>query len=157
MKFDISPNLQSRKRKVIYLNEEHSFCMDVFLDTDYTLMLGCVYLGLDVDLSSMDVVNISGVCPNYTWKKKNLCPPIATQQGTIKIISGISESDLCPGTGIYLFDKTDMYFDENSGWCYIDCKVELHPEVNVQFCENTIFSLSGNDLVGIWVHLTEFL
>ncbi len=152
MKFEVSPNFQDSKRNVIYSNQEHSFDMDISLYTDFTLMLGCAYLGLDVNLSSMDVVNVSGFCPSDTWIKKNLCFPIATQQGTIKIIP---ESDLCNGTGIYLFDEADVYFDENSGWCYIDGKMEMLPEYNVQFCENAIFSLCGNILVGIWIHLTK--
>ncbi len=152
MKFEVSSNFQDSKRKVIYLNQEHSFDMDISLYTDFTLMLGCAYLGLDVTLSSLEVVNVSGFCPSNGWIRKTLCSPIATQQGTIKIVP---EIDLCNGTGTYLFDEADVYFDENSGWCYIDGKMKLLPEYNVQFCENAIFSLCGNVLVGIWIQLAK--
>lgn len=148
LKFEISPNFQGGKRNVVYSKQERSFDMDISLSADFTLMLGCSYLGLDVNLSSMEAVNVSGFCPSDTWIKKDLCVPAATRQGTIKIIS---ESDLCSGTGIYLFDKADIYFDENSGWCYIDGRTGFPPEYNAQFCENAVFGLCGDILVGIWI------
>ena len=152
MKFEVASQHQAEKRKVIYSNQEQCFDMDRSLHTDFTLMLGCAYVGLDVSLSSMEVVNISGFCPTDTWIKKTLHAPIPTRLGTIKIVSRL---DLCNGTGTYLFDDADVYFDENSGWCYIDGKMKLSPEQNVQFCENVLFSLCGNFLVGIWIHLTK--
>jgi hypothetical protein len=152
LNFEVLPNSQEDKRKVVYSNQECSFDMDVSLPNDFTLMLGCAYLGLDVLLSSLEVVNISGFCPNDRWIKKTLCLPSAKQQGTIKIIS---ESGLCNGTGTYLFEDADMYFDENSGFCYIDGRTQLLPDFNVRFCENAIFSLCGDALVGIWIQLIK--
>lgn len=152
MKFEISPDSQHCKRKVIYSNQEHSFDMDTYWYTDFTIMLGCAYIGLDVDLSSLEVVNVSGFCPSENWIKKPLCTPVETCRGTIKIVSN---SDMCEGTGTYLFDEAVMYFDEDSRWCYIDGMTRLLTECNVRFCENVMFSLCGNALVGVWIHLGD--
>ncbi len=150
LKFEIIQNIQPDKRQVIYLDQEHSFYTEPFLYSDFTVMLGCDYIGLDVDLSSSKIMNISGFSSQKNWINKILSAPATTKNGTIKIIS---DSELCAGTGTYLFERADMYCNIINGWCYIDGMTELRADQNIRFCENIIFSLCGNSLVGIWIRL----
>ena len=152
MKFEILPSYPRDKRNVVYAEQEQSFDMDVSLKSDFTLMLGCAYLGLDVALSSSEVVNISGFCPREKWIEKALSLPVATQKGAIRIVP---EQDLCNGTGMNLFEEAELYFDNNREMCYIAGNTKLTPEHIVQFCENAFFCLSGNVLVGIWIQLLK--
>lgn len=150
MRFQYLPTYKNNKRMVVYTKKDCSFDMNEHLYSDFTLMLGCSYLGLDVLIASAEIVNISGFCHSNNWISRFLCPPAKVKRGTVKIIP---ESDLCGGTGMDLFYETPIFFDESKNLCYIEGNETLKSDCDVQIFDNVVFSMCGQTLVGVWIYL----
>lgn len=145
---------KSDERQVLYLADERSFGMDVFLPSDFTLMTGCAYLGLDVSLTNSQIVNLSGFCPKDTWTRKELTPPDTSEAATILFVADL---ELVSGAGMYLYDNSQAYFDESNHWCYIELEPKQTPDRSVRFCKNAILSFCGDALLGVWIQLATDL
>ncbi len=152
MEFEIILREIEKERQVLYFNQEQSFDMNIIEPSHYSLMLGCAYLGLDFSLNSLEIVNISGFCPNNLWINKSLVPPNILEYGIIKIIK---TDDLVEGAGEYLFDKSVIYYDTTNNYCYIDAKTGMYPDRYIQVFKNVIISLCNQKLVGLWIKVIE--
>lgn len=148
MEFSFIPDENNDNRKIIYHDDESSFDMSESLFSDFSLMIGCIYLGLDICLNSLQIVNISGYCPSHLWINRKLSLPSDIKEGVVKIKT---DEDFCSGTGTYLYDDSKIYYDTNNNFCYIECVKNQDADCNIKFCNNGIISLYRNKLVGIWI------
>jgi len=130
--------------------EEQSFFFDPSLESDFTLMLGCSYLGLNIFLKSRMLVSFSGYCPKHLWHEEILQPPQRVVSGMVVIECN---DTLISGAGIYLFEQTNLFYDKNSNWCCVKALNNIQADVNIEFAPNCVISLSGGNFVALWFKL----
>lgn len=140
------------KAKVFYNEQELSFITKPNYITDFTIMTGAAYLGLDINLSNKLVMSISGCCPKYNWIKTNLKMQENIEKGDVMIETDI---DLIAGTGIELFEKLPIYYCEENNWVCIGNKHNNNDYTNIRFMENAIISLKNNEFKALWINLTH--
>ena len=150
MEFEIEFKSAYDERDIVYHAVEQEFDMNSSIYTDFTLMVGCGYLGIDVSLLSSEIVGISGFCPQKLWISSSLYPPNIKENGVVKIQSN---DELCSGTGISLFDDAQIYYDNKNKYCYIDGHTKLVPKHNIRLGKNAIISLCGKIITGIWIRI----
>jgi len=134
--------------KLIYHHGEESFCYEPFLGTGFSLMLGCSYLELDISVNTMEIINVSGLCPKRLWISRTLLLPLNIVPGSVKFYS---EEELVSGTGKYLSEYMPIYFDESSNWCCISNDPDAIPDQNIEFLKDCIISLSEGEFIALWL------
>lgn len=136
---------------LIYIEKEQSFCSKPFLTSDFTLMLGCAYLGLDVSLSSMEILNVSGLCPQHLWIPKKLALPRVVVAGSVILETS---DDWMNGTGIDLFEKAPIYYDRKTNWCCVSNNLDEPPDQNIEFSKGCILSFASGKFIALWLNPT---
>lgn len=58
-----------RKQRPVYYVKEKSFCFEPQRETDFSILFGNLYFGLDIDLNTGKIQGISGYSPKRQWKK----------------------------------------------------------------------------------------
>lgn len=119
--FSVEPCDTIRKQHVVYI--ENELITQPCGDSDYSIMLGCGYLGLDISLGNNAVDGISGYCPLDCIEHK----PISFSRSAINAKLGITfATPPISGTGCYLCSKTIRHYDSGNGilsmsFCYDEC------------------------------------
>lgn len=139
---------QISNTRIVYDSNEESIIMEPSPDSDFTLMLGSAYLGLDINLDTREVVGISGFCPKRNWENKMLSIPKTFEDGKL-FFQEAHQHQI--GTGAALFDESTIYFDEGTNWCCLKPKTTWVPgKRNIRLGENLIVCLAEQKLVEIW-------
>lgn len=75
------------KYTAIYLEKDDGIITEPDIGTDFTLMTGGAYLGIDVTLYNKEVVAISGYIPKHLWINKKIELPKVLYKAKIFIES----------------------------------------------------------------------
>lgn len=148
MKFSLSCTKDCSIGKPTYICEEESFYFDPYIQSDFTLMLGCSYLGLNISTESKCIINLSGLCPKHLWQPQKLSPPEDIVKGSA-VVEG--NEVLISGTGKDLLEQSFVFYDQESNWCCIKTIDDVRPDLNIEFATNCILSLSKGNFIALWV------
>ncbi len=149
MLFDIVYENKKFNKVPIYNLVEKSFIYEPFEDSDFSLMLGASYVGLDINIKTMLAVQVSGYSPKSTWKLTSSSPPNADSGSLVLFSSEI----LFSGTGIdyYEFNK-NVFYNKRNGWiCIGDTSWDNSNACCVAFENNTIAVVKNKKLVALWI------
>lgn len=136
--------------KIIFDKTEETFYMYKDVETNFSVMLGCAYLGMDINLIDMQVYGVSGLCPTNMWVKKELKMPQNVISGRVKINE---DKELKAGMGIYIVEKTPIYFDEKNNWICIGKHNSLEYTDSIKFVDNAFICLNGNEFKALWINI----
>lgn len=139
-----------RKKRPIYYVKEKSFLLEPQIETDFSILFGNLYFGLDIDLNTGKVQAISGYSPKRQWKRNHLIIPKATVEGELIVLSN---DEWYPGQGIRVTDGDwGIQYDSKTGWiCVGKSGVEMVGQ-SVEFLNNCIAVLNGKSLEEIFIH-----
>lgn len=140
--------------EVKYNYHDYAITSEPIYTTDLTIMTGACYLGMDLELSSMLIFNIWGVCPKYCWKLTKLEPPQDISKGKIEVKT---EMKLKQGIGIYLTENMPIYFCRDNNWMCVGDRNIKHYDSNIKFMNNAIMSLKDNEFKAIWIKLEKYV
>ncbi|QLY80375.1 hypothetical protein [Clostridium intestinale] len=131
--------------ELIYIYNENSFDFKPSKNTDITLMIG--YISVGIDSETMLALQIWGFSPSTSWIEKKLeLPTYFTGELYLKeeIEAGVSKRLIESST-------VKTKYDKESGWICIGDESMLKNEIAVEFATNTIAVLSANTLKSLWV------
>jgi len=128
---------------------ENEFSYEPIRGSDYTIMLGCSYLGLDISINTNRIINITGYCSKHTWIPKALVLPDDIVVGAVRFNS---DEELLRGLGEYLFEEIPIYYDKTTNWCCITKNLDVKSDENIEFARNCILSLSKGKFVALWLN-----
>lgn len=137
------------KADLLYCEEDRGFNTEPDYITHFTLMIGCAYLGLDINLDNMQIMTITGFCPKNSWNRQKLVLPNKIEEGRILIRT---KRKWLQGMGDYLLDRTEAYFCEENNWLCIGDKDIKHYNCNIKFMNNAIISLKNNEFKALWIN-----
>ncbi len=136
----------------VYLEDEQSLNYVPFdKRVDFSILLGELYVGLDMSGSTGLVSQLSGFLPKGIWKKRSLTPPDAPN-GRLYVFL---DPPAVRGCGTRYQEERDwpVYFcAANNCLCIGDSKKRPRSQC-VQFCEGITAQLDGTRLVSLWVTL----
>lgn len=138
------------KAKILYSEKDRGFITKPDYITHFTLMIGCGYLGFDINLESMQLMTITGLCPKEIWNKAKLNPPKIIEEGKIFIRT---EKKWISGAGDSLREDTPIYFCEKNKWICLGNKNINDYNCSVKFMENAIISLNNEKFEALWIKL----
>ena len=150
MKFIYSRTNKISINRIIFDKIEESFYMERSIETNFSVMLGCAYLGVDINLIDMQIYGASGLCPMNIWIKEKLKLPKYVINGNVKINSN---EELKAGIGVAMFEKLPIYFDEEKKWICIGEKDFLEYTDSIKFIENAIICLKCNEFKALWINI----
>jgi len=140
----------SIRANILYWEEDRSIITEPnYFPTHFTLMTGCVYLGMDINLDNMQLMGITGFCPRSAWDGEILVPPNNIEEGRVFIKT---KRNWMPGMGDDLAEETPIYFCEENNWICIGDKDINNYDCNVKFMENAIISLKNNEFKALWIN-----
>jgi len=150
MKFIFKEESIKNTQEIYYFANDVSFTCEEWNQCDFTIMIGCAYIGIDISLYNKQVLQISGACPKQAWIKKKLEPPNQLKEGKIYLET---KEEFSKGTGIYLTDRNiPIYFDiKNNCICIGNYNVK-DSDCNVKISSNLIISLSKDKIKSIWIN-----
>lgn len=131
--------------ELIYIRGEHSFDFKPSRNSDITLMIGYIYLGIDSE--TMSVQQIWGYSSNFSWIEKELKVPAYFKGELIlneELEGGISKR-------LIESDEWQTSYDRNTGWVCIGNEFIEQNEIAVEFAKNTIAVLDRGILKAIWL------
>jgi len=132
----------------IYILEEESFNFKPYVESDFTLMLGCSYLGLNISTKTKALVNISGLCPKRIWKCEKLNVPQNVVKGNVILVT---DEILMSGTGKDLLTNTVILYDSENNWFCIKPNYDIQSDLKIQFADNCILCLSKGRFAELWI------
>lgn len=114
-------------------------------------MIGTGYLGLDINLSNMLLLAVSGCCPKYNWIERSLQFPNNMELGNIAIKTN---RKLVAGAGTDLIEGIELpiYYCKGNNWVCIGEQVKENYDINIQFMKNAIMSLKNNEFKALWIN-----
>lgn len=137
------------KANVLYYEDDRGFTTEPDYITHFTLMTGCAYLGLDINLDNMQIMTITGFCPKNSWNRQKLVLPTQIEEGRILVKT---KKQWLQGMGDYLAKETEIYFSEESNWLCIGDKNVKNYNCNIKFMNNAIISLKDNEYKALWIN-----
>ena len=81
MKFIFQETYEQNNQRIFYDEKDLSFSCKNSNDCNFTIMTGCAYIGMEINLYNGQVLQISGCCPKITWKEKELRIPDNIKNG----------------------------------------------------------------------------
>lgn len=129
-----------------YVIEEDSFYYDPWNDIDFSIIVGKGYNSLDINLNTVNVLQLTGFNPIKNWVPQSLVVP-KSKTGFLKVY--ISE-DQQKGSGIQYVDDWKTYYDEKSGWICIG-NPQCENALAVEFAKNTLAVIVNSDLKAVWI------
>lgn len=131
--------------QLIYDKKEYSLDFKPPQNTDCSIMIGYLYLG--VDSESLLVRQIWGYNPYSSWVNKYLKTPYSFPG---ELVLG---KEIEAGTSRRLIEvgKWKTFYDSNTGWICIGNDSNLQDDINVEFATNTIVVLNRKKIKAIWL------
>lgn len=71
MKFNYIEDKARNNQSIYYVEEDISFTCEECNYCDFSIMIGCAYIGIDVNLKNKEILQISGCRPKELWIEKN--------------------------------------------------------------------------------------
>ena len=154
MKFIFQETNEQNKQRIFYDEKDLSFSCENLNDCNFTIMTGCAYIGIDINLYNGQVLQVSGCCPRIVWKEKKLKMPDNIKNGKIFVKIDEKWKD---GTGVYLSNKKiPIYFDKVKKCICIGNYKSSMQDFNIRIASNLIISLSKNkELKTIFIYPLE--
>ena len=134
---------------LLYLEKEQSLYYEPWEKSDFSIMLGAAYTGLDVQSSTGKVVQISGLNPKKTWIEKTLCFPNACE-GTLVFKK---ETPLLRGTAVDYAMGLHTFYDRERSCICIGNVVTDDQYKRVEFCKGVVAVLDKKRLLAIWAKI----
>lgn len=130
-----------------YILSESSFFYEPWRGGGFSFMIGKAYLGLDVDVESRRVLQVSGFAPKSGFVERKLIAPSA-REGRLYV----DETVLSEGVGCNLNTQWETYFNSASGLvCIGDCEAVGDA---VMFAADTSAVVKNGALLAVWVKPT---
>ena len=130
-----------------YIDDESSFYYKPWNYVDYALVIGNGYNSLDVNLKTMNVVQLTGLNPKRNWIKKNLSVPYA-QPGELLVLLNENYQG---GTGVQYAKNWETYFNLDTGWICIGNPNYASTDKAVIFANNTVAVVREKTLLSVWI------
>ncbi len=136
----------------VYLADEQSLNYEPFdKNVDFSILLGGLYVGLDLSGSTGLVSQLSGFLPKGIWKERDLTPPDAPNG---RLYACLDQPAVRGGGTRYQEGKDwPVYFCAASRCLCIGDPARRPRSQYVQFCEGITAQLDGPRLVSLWVTL----
>lgn len=134
--------------ELTYIRNENSFDFKPSKNSDITLMIGYIYLG--IDSGTMLAQQIWGYSSKLSWGEKKLKIPTYFKGELLleeEIEAGMSKRLVESG-------RWQTSYDKGTGWVCIGNECISQNEVAVEFAKNTIGVLDGGTLKSIWLRPT---
>lgn len=131
-----------------YLKNENSFFYEPWNNVDFSIIVGNSYSSLDVKLSNMTVVQLTGFNSKSNWIEKNIDVPKALI-GELSIEG--NQVDFHAGSGVHCEEIWETYYNPDNGWICIGNFDYCEAGQAVKFADNTIAVVNGTNLWAIWV------
>ncbi len=151
MKFDYDNLKNNTGNKIIYTRDEGIFDTLLNCNSDINLLIG--YINIGVDSESFRVNKIWGISPMESWAKIELENLTGVEDGVLLIKDQSVES----GDTVRLDRGIEWKFcyDEvkNSLCIHKDIHSNLQRYKNIRIFNNVIATLSGDDLIKIWIKI----
>lgn len=131
--------------ELVYVINENSFDFKPSRNSDITLMIGYIYLGIDSETKLAQ--QIWGYNSKSSWIEKSLKIPTCYKGELIlaeEIEAGLSRRLVECG-------KWQTSYDKGTGWVCIGNECISLNEVAIEFAKNTIAVLDGEKLKSIWL------
>lgn len=131
--------------QVIYEKNDYSFDFKPAQNTDITLMVGYLYLGIDSE--TMLARQVWGYSPSSSWMKKILKVPTYFS-GDLSL-----QEEIQAGLSQRLGDSENWttYYDPDTGWVCIGDDSFSKNDIAVEFATNTIAVLKEENLKAVWL------
>ncbi len=114
--------------------------------TGTLIAYGASFIGLDVNVKTKKVVNVTGMLPTSIWFEKRLTTPLA-QNGILEINDNLSQY-----TVIQSLTNANAYYDKRTGWvCIGDRKSK--ERTNIKIMNNVIISLNNQEVTAFWINV----
>ena len=143
--FKINKTAKIVEGQVIYRKNEHSFDFEPAINTDYSLMIGNLYLGFDSE--SMLARQIWGYHPSTGWINKGLVFPTSFPGG----LQINQEIEVGMTHRLVNIGEWKTYYDPKTGWICIGDDKNLQDDISIEFATDSIAVLSFNKLKSIWL------
>ena len=147
MKFKVEYDTKQKEGCPIYIRSEQSFLYHPWKSSDFSLMVGCGYVGLDICLKTGTITQVSGLCPFNTWKNGNFFLPKANL-GNIKLVNA---KEYMKGTGIQYANWKQPIFNKSNGWIFMGRNKHQKTDEFVTFAQDTIAEICDGEIVCIWI------
>ncbi|MRS05087.1 hypothetical protein EG832_18015 [bacterium] len=133
------------KGQVIYEKYDYSFDFKPAQNTDITLMVGYLYLGIDSE--TMLARQVWGYSPSSSWTRKTLKVPTYFY-GDLSL-----QEEIQAGLPKRLVDSGNWttYYDSDTGWVCIGDDSFSKNDIAVEFATNTIAVLKEENLKAVWL------
>ncbi len=136
----------------VHLEDEQSLNYKPFdKRVDFSILLGGLYVGLDLSGTTGLVSQLSGLLPKGIWKERKLTPPDAPN-GRLYAYLDPPAVRGC-GTRYQEGKNWPVYFCATSRCLCIGDPARKPRAQYVQFCEGITAQLDGPRLVSLWVTL----
>lgn len=135
------------KSKVIYYDKEEGITTEPYYQTNFTIMTGGAYVGLDINLDNMQLLAISGSCPKNTCIFELIEPPKNIDSASIIIDT---KENWLEGMGTYIQENNTIYYNSKNNWFCIGEKDNNKYDCSVKFMENVILCLENNKFKALW-------
>lgn len=137
--------------EVIYRPSDKSFDFRYNSITVPNISLLILYIDIGLNSNTMEINRLSGCSPVESWINKKLTPPKNPKVGVIEVLG--EYEDGCN----YRVDKDEdwkSFYDESIGWF---CMGDYHTTdtIDVQVFKNTIISIKENEIIAIWIKISE--
>lgn len=147
MKLRINYNKFNNYGKQIYRKSEQSFDFEPDINSDFSLMLGTSYVGIETDLSTGRLLYLSGFSPMKSWEKSKLILPDFVD-GTIYIEE---LKDCYAGMGISIGSDFRALYDEDIGLICFLCGENIVYNNCVRISPDVVIAINENNIVAIWI------
>jgi hypothetical protein len=137
-----SLNFRTKRTKIIELLAPEKF--------NQAFCLAFNYLEVSIDIEGKKLLYPDGYFPKAIRIKKAL-PKFEIVQGVVTLTT---EMDLLPGRLKHVEGTEDwkVIYDETTLWIYFGPE-EIHVgDVNVEFAENVVASITDNRIISLWLH-----
>lgn len=131
----------------IYRKSEQAFDFEPYYNSDFSLMLGASYVGLEINLNNSKVLCLSGVSPTKVWKKDKIILP-NYKKGTL-FVEGLE--NCFHGMGKETHNQFTAFYDKKSGWIYFASDIKSEELNCIMFAKDTIIALDDETIVSIWI------
>ena len=131
----------------IYRKSEQAFDFEPYYNSDFSLMLGESYVGLEINLNNGKALCLSGVSPTKAWKKDKIVLP-DYKKGTL-FVEGLE--NCYQGMGIETHNQFTAFYDKEGGWIYFVSDIKSENPNYIMFANNTIIALDNEAIASIWI------
>ncbi len=113
--------------------------------SDYSIMIGCDYLGIDIDTQTNRIYGISGYLSLNNLKSDTISLPENIKVGALDIKGG----NFIPGIGTDYEYFLKGSYDRNTGFIVLG-EIE-RDAITVKICEDCYFSIKDGKVLAIFI------